>query len=126
MEVDNGVIFMDDDCRQFCQQFGMHLGYFWCLADLNHLTEDCTQNCEGVGVTMEEQARNTVTPSTTKKKGDFDTTMSLFHHQLKKSRKNSLAKFELNMIRDSISQLSNQLVFMKTKKYEAQKWLVHT
>ena len=26
VEVDNGVIFMDDDCRQFCQHIGMHLG----------------------------------------------------------------------------------------------------
>ena len=80
MEVDNGVIFMDDDCWQFCQQFGMHLGYFWCLADLNHLTEDCTQKCKGVGVTMKEKVKNTITLSTTKKKCDFNTVMSLFQH----------------------------------------------
>ena len=52
-ENDN-VIFVDDDRWQFCQFVGMHLGYFWCLTELNELTDECTQNCEGVGVKMDE------------------------------------------------------------------------
>ena len=64
-ENDN-VIFIDDDCWQFCQLVGMHLGYFWCLSELNELTDECTQNCEGVGVKVNE-VRNTSTVSNKKK-----------------------------------------------------------
>jgi hypothetical protein len=40
----DNVIFVDDDRWQFCQSIGMHLGYFWCLTELNELTDECTQN----------------------------------------------------------------------------------
>ena len=52
-EMGDGVIFVDNDCWQFCQNVGMHLGYFWCLSELNGLTDECTQNCAGAGVKMD-------------------------------------------------------------------------
>ena len=57
-EMGGGIIFVDDDRWQFCQNVGMHLGYFWCLSELNSLTDECTQNCAGVGVKM-DSIRNT-------------------------------------------------------------------
>ena len=71
-ENDN-VIFVDDDRWQFCQLVGMHLGYFWCLSELNELTDECTQNCEGVGIKL-DQVRDT--SSVTKKRR--------VNHQLKR------------------------------------------
>ena len=56
---DDEIFFVDDDRWSFCQRVGMHLGYFWCLSELNELTKECTQNCRGVGVTTKDPARTT-------------------------------------------------------------------
>ena len=51
-EINDDIIFVDDDRWKFCQHVGMNLGYFWYLTECKQLTDECTQNCAGVGVTM--------------------------------------------------------------------------
>ena len=64
-EMGDGVIFVDDDRWKFCQNVGMHLRYFRCLSELNSLTDECTQNCAGVGVKI-DSIRKTSSKSTKK------------------------------------------------------------
>ena len=61
-QLDDGIIFVHDDCWQFCQNVGMHLGYFWSLSELNKLIEECTQNCAGVGVKMDDIRKTNSAP----------------------------------------------------------------
>ena len=130
-EESDDVVFVDDDRWQFCQKIGIHLGYFWCLAELNHLSEECTQNCKGVGVKMGDvRSTSSVSSSSFTSKRDkeqsFHETMNSFRSNMKKARVDSLNQLEMNILRDSISTLSTNLMFMKTEKYEGSKWVDHT
>ena len=84
-EMGDGVIHVDDDCWQLCQNVGMHLGYFWYLSELNSLTDECTQNCAGVGVKMDSIRKTS--PKSTKKKKDatLSFVMDLFQSQFKRT-----------------------------------------
>ena len=124
-ERDN-VIFVDDDRWQFCQSVGMHLGYFWCLTELNELTDECTQNCEGVGVKMNDVRS---TSSSTKKKeheSSLKTMIDSFEKQSKRMETQTEKHVELNLVRDSLSELNNSLIFLKAEKYEALKLTIST
>ena len=116
--IGDGLIFVDDDCWQLCQQVGKNLGYFWCLSEFNKLTEDCTQNCAGSGVTM-DTIRSVSSSSKNKKRG-MDTDLCSFF------AKNSTIQLEINLIRNELSSFKNNLLFLKTEKYEANKWILQT
>ena len=125
-ENDN-VIFVDDDRWQFCQLVGMHLGYFWCLSELNELTDECTQNCEGVGVKVNE-VRNTSTGSNKKKRSEssIKTMIDSFEKQSRRMETQTGKQVELNLVRDSLSELNNSLICLKAEKYEAIKLTIST
>ena len=127
-EMGGGVIFVDDDRWQFCQNVGMHLGYFWCLSELNSLTDECTQNCAGVGVKMDSIRKTSLESTKKEKKEDatLSSVMDSFQSQFKRSQINSLKHLEVNLVRDELSQLHIQLLLKKTEKYEGNKWVLHT
>ena len=63
----------------------MHLGYFLCLLELNQLTEECLQNCKGVGVMMDliRRVSGPASNTKTKKNNLFESVMSSFQTQIK-------------------------------------------
>ena len=99
----------------------MHLGYFWCLSKMNELTKECTQNCAGVGVTTDNiRSTSNISSTENRKAEDMTSAMSdLF-------TKNSANQLEVNLIRDELSSLKNQLLFLKTEKYESNRWILQT
>ena len=82
----DGVVFVDDDRWQFAQNFGMHLGYFWCLSDLNELTDECLQRCEGAGVTMDSICTTSVGGSKKKADAGYGNVLNTIQRQMTKNQ----------------------------------------
>ena len=98
---------------------------------MNGLTEECTQNCHGVRVSMNSvrttaTSSSTSTTSTNTKEDRFSSTLTSFKLQIKKSRVDKIQQIEIDIVQDSLSQHNNKLMFLKTEKYEAIKWVDHT
>lgn len=47
-----GVKWVDDDRFDFCKR-NVPFGYFWCVAELNDLVKTVSQNCESLGIDLE-------------------------------------------------------------------------
>ena len=104
-----------------CQKTSMHLGYFWCLAELHNLLEECSQNCEGVGVTMDGDVDSTATPRREQKTNGVETIINFMQSQMKTTDRSSMWQFEMSQLNDKISQLKTEFLFLKVEKYDAQK-----
>ena len=72
--------------------------------------------------------RSTTTNMKTKETDDQSVKIMLdsFEKQARRSEIQSEKQLELNLTRDSLAQLHNSLLFLKTEKYEAQKWVLNT
>ena len=124
-EDDDNIVFVDDDRWQFTQKVGMHIGYFWCLSEMNELTDECRQHVKGVGVTM-DNVRSTTKKNTKKDgKSSLDGAIVSLRRQIQSSQRNAMVHLEMNVLRDTLSQTNSQIIFMKSELYEAKKWVMN-
>lgn len=121
-EEQEGSIFVDDDCWRFCQTRGMSLGYYWCLSEMNNLTEESSQNCRGIGVTMDKVYKTSSTSLSPMKLKGNDLFFCI-QKQTRKSQKQSKKQMEINLTADKIAQLLTQLQLMRLERYETNKWV---
>ena len=122
---EEGVVFVDDDRWQYCQMVGMHLGYFWCLSKLNDLTDDCRQHCKMVGVTMDNIRDTSSSSSSGSKKKTGDDVLCILKNMQNQIHQNQMLSnhnSKRNEMIDKLSMLHQQLLFLKSEKYEAEKW----
>ena len=59
------IVSVEDDRADFCNDVGIHIGYFWCVTEMFSVNQFMTQDCTGIGLTstsnylsLEERVKN--------------------------------------------------------------------